>query len=110
MKRSGDVKWGQVQIGAVVFVAVGFLLWAAMKGGDLTAFAGKKSLRANFTDVKGLVVGAPVKLNGYEVGEVAEISFDHFLQDRRIEVRANVNNSAWRFIRRDSGAGIAAIG
>src|SRR5438105_15305129 len=111
MKRSGDVKWGQIQIGAVVVAAIGFLLWASMRGGDAgTIFARKNSVNAYFHDVKGLVVGAPVRLNGYEVGTVEDINFDKFMATRQIEVSANINRASWSFIRKDSRATIQAVG
>ena len=56
MKRSGDVKWGEVKIGAVVVAAMLFLIWASLKGGDVNMFSSTKSFRVYFKDVKGLVV------------------------------------------------------
>ena len=109
MKRSGDIRWGQLQIGAVVVAAILFLLWAAIKGGDAVMIGSKKSFHVQFMDVKGLVVGAPVRLNGLEVGQVEDISLERFAVTHTIDVRASVNKIAWPFIRRDSEATIAAI-
>src|SRR5262249_28357263 len=111
MKRAGDVKWGQVQIGAVVAVAIGFLLWASMRGGDANYwFAEKHRVHAMFSDVKGLVEGAPVQLNGVEVGTVEHISWDKFQESHRLEVIATVNRHAWKFMRMDSQASVVGIG
>ena len=110
MKRSGDVKWGEVKIGAVVVAAMLFLIWASLKGGDVNMYSSTKSFRVYFKDVKGLVVGAPVKLNGFEVGQVGDISFRDFERTRLVEVRADVSSGAWPHIRKDSQAGIVAIG
>ncbi|MBI5837026.1 MAG: MCE family protein [Candidatus Eisenbacteria bacterium] len=109
MKRAGDIRWGQVQIGIVAVAAIGFLLWASIKGGDAVMIGAKKTFRANFKDVRGLVVGAPVRLNGLEVGQVEKISLDHFAATHTIEVTATVNKVSWPFIRRDSEASINAI-
>ncbi|HVP39376.1 MAG TPA: MlaD family protein [Candidatus Saccharimonadales bacterium] len=109
MKRSGDIRWGQVQIGVVVVGAALFLLWAALRGGDAVLIGKKKAFRVQFKDVKGLVVGAPVRLNGLEVGQVESISLDRFATTHTVEVRASVNRICWPYIRRDSEASIAAI-
>jgi phospholipid/cholesterol/gamma-HCH transport system substrate-binding protein len=109
MKRSGDIRWGQVQIGAVVVAAILFLLWAAIKGGDSIMIGSRKTFLVNFRDVKGLVVGAPVRLNGLEVGQVEKISLDKFATSHTLEVRISVNKISWPFIRRDSEAAINAV-
>lgn len=111
MKRAGDVKWGYVQIGAVVVAAIGFLLWASMKGGDSSFIFSKRiSINAYFHNVKGLVEGAPVNLNGFEIGTVDRISFDKFDQLREIEVTASVSKSSWKYLRKDSQAAIVSVG
>lgn len=110
MKRSGDIKWGQVQIGMVVAAAALFLIWASMRGGENMWSTGGMKVRARFTDVKGLVVGAPAKLNGYEVGQVKQISFEHFPESRMIEITVEVNRSTWKLLRTDSRAMITGVG
>ena len=59
MKRSGDIKWGQLQIGMVVAAAAVFLIWASMRGGENMWSTGGDRVKMRFHDVKGLVVGAP---------------------------------------------------
>ena len=110
MKRSGDIRWGQLQIGVVVVAAALFLIWASMRGGENIFSFGHRSIVARFHDVKGLVVGASAKLNGYEVGQVSDISFAHFRENRLIDVKVDVNTSAWPLLRRDSKAIISAVG
>ena len=111
MKRAGDVKWGQVQIGAVLAVAIAFLLWASMKGGNANYwFTEKHRIHAFFRDVKGLVEGAPVQLNGLEVGTVERISWEHFADAHRLEVVATANRDAWKYLRKDSRAAVIGVG
>ncbi len=110
MKRSGDIKWGQLQIGLVVAAAAGFLIWASMRGGENMWSTGGDRVKMRFHDVKGLVVGAPAKLNGFEVGQVKDISFKSFPETRQIEVTVQVDRSAWKLLRSDSRATITGVG
>lgn len=63
-----------------IFVAAGFgaLLFLALKVGNLATFSASQTyqVQANFANIGGLKVRAPIKSAGVVVGRVAEIRFD----------------------------------
>ncbi len=72
-KKSIDV-W----VGAFVVVGAAALLFLALKAGNLLSlnFGPTYAVSAQFEDIGGLKVGAPVKSAGVVVGRVAAIGFD----------------------------------
>ncbi|EXI64974.1 MAG TPA: outer membrane lipid asymmetry maintenance protein MlaD [Candidatus Accumulibacter phosphatis] len=65
-------------VGVFVVLGMAAMLFLALKVGNLSAanFAETYPLRANFVNIGGLKVRAPVKSAGVVVGRVAEIHFD----------------------------------
>ena len=33
MKRSGEIRWGELRLGLLIFVALAVFLWASIQGG-----------------------------------------------------------------------------
>ncbi len=61
--------------GAVLAVALGFLVYAG-QGAGLTSGSGSYPLRASFTSVEGITVGTDVRLAGVKVGTVTGLTLN----------------------------------
>ena len=93
-----------------LFVLAGFLalLFLALKAGNLASFSFEDSFRvdANFDNIGGLKVRAPVKSAGVVVGRVAEIRFD----DKRFQAVAVLNLEKRYKFPKDTSAKILTSG
>ena len=91
----------------VVMVALGlaaiFLVVAKRQGH-------RKELTAYFSDVKGLRVGAPVRLAGVDVGSVVSVRARPDLRDNPAEVRMGLQTGYELDIPKDSVVSIAKAG
>jgi len=65
-------------VGLFVLAGIGALVFLALKVGNVGAFDTNKTyaITANFNNIGGLKVKAPVKSAGVVVGRVAEIRFN----------------------------------
>ncbi|MFN3294202.1 MAG: outer membrane lipid asymmetry maintenance protein MlaD [Gemmobacter sp.] len=77
--------------GAVLAVAIGFLVYAAQATG-LGAPAGSYELRAAFRSVEGVKLGTDVRMAGVKVGTVTGLSLnpDTFMAEARFTVRDGI--------------------
>jgi phospholipid/cholesterol/gamma-HCH transport system substrate-binding protein len=101
----------QVQVGA--FVAVGLLLFMMvifMLGGEKKLFDRQYHLKARFSNISGLRVGAPVQLAGINVGTVSKVDFDPQLADKDVRIVASISKRYRDRIRADSVASIITQG
>lgn len=93
-----------------VFVAAGFgaLLFLALKVGNLASFATNEvyQVKANFANIGGLKVRAPIKSAGVVVGRVAGIRFD----DQTYEAVVSMNIDSQYKFPRDTVAKILTSG
>ena len=108
MKRSGEIRWGELRLGLVIFTALSLFLWASIQGGE-NLFHRKHPLRSMFTNVQGVVGGAPVWFQGVEVGAVKSLDFVTEGDTSRVLVRLDINDEAWPRIRKDSHVRIQAL-
>jgi len=71
-------KMTDVLVGIFVVLGFGALLFLALQAGNLASFSISKSyaIEANFDNIGGLKVRAPIKSAGVTVGRVSSISFD----------------------------------
>lgn len=71
-------KMTDVLVGIFVVLGFGALLFLALQAGTLASFSISKSyaIEANFDNIGGLKVRAPIKSAGVTVGRVSSISFD----------------------------------
>ena len=98
MKVRNDVKAG-------TFVLVSFVLIAGLilvMGRERQIFAKQSEFFTTFKDVKGLSVGAPIRLGGISIGRVAEVGFSKDLKDLRVHVTLLINDSYLDRIHPDS--------
>jgi phospholipid/cholesterol/gamma-HCH transport system substrate-binding protein len=94
-----------VLVGAAVFTFAIFLL-----GQKSALMSRTSSLYVHFDDISGLVVGAPVRLAGLEVGTVAALELSPQLAERRTRVRLVVQTRYLARVRANSQAFIDTNG
>lgn len=109
MMKQGSSR--EVRAGIFLLVTLGALaavvLMLSARSGLFTKQAG---LFARFEDVSGLVVGAPVMLQGIRIGTVSRISIARPAKGNVLVVRMDVDEKYLPFIRDDSVASIQTMG
>jgi len=73
-------------------------------------FSSTIEIKAYFSQIEGLKVGAPVRLSGYDIGSISGISFAHDDSTAKIEVKMRIDQSLKQFVRIDSEASIETEG
>lgn len=104
MNRSAIDLW----VGVFVVAGIGALLFLALKVGNLASFSSSQTyqITANFGNIGGLKVRAPIKSAGVVVGRVADIRFDN----ETFEALVSMNlDSSYKFPR-DTTAKILTSG
>ena len=94
-----------VRVGVFVAIALGVLSAAVFViGQERSMFRTKTRLWTSFSDINGLVVGAPVRLAGLDVGRVQKITFSSALDQRDARVELMVEDRYMERVREDSRA------
>jgi phospholipid/cholesterol/gamma-HCH transport system substrate-binding protein len=106
MKIRNELKAG-IFVGASLFL-VGFLI--LIMGRERQIFATQVEFFTTFKDVKGLAVGAPVRLGGIPVGRVANVGFAKEPSDFRVHVTLSINESFLDRMRTDLSVSIETAG
>jgi phospholipid/cholesterol/gamma-HCH transport system substrate-binding protein len=116
MARNKQLTWTELRVG--LFVLAGAVLLAVVifyvTGGG--GFGPKYRLRAYLPEVDGLTLGAPVRVDGVEVGNVEQIVIavpkpgEPTSKDRNIEVDLRIQKTFQNYIRSDSSAGLITEG
>jgi phospholipid/cholesterol/gamma-HCH transport system substrate-binding protein len=102
------LRWSQLKVGLVITLALFVLLVAIFfAGGIETLLSPTVRLRVQFQDVRGLRKGAPVWINGTEVGSAREIELDPVYGTI---VTIAVHKGTLGFIKKDSQASILTMG
>lgn len=80
-------------VGLFVLLGAIALVFLALRAGNLSSFsfAPKYSVSANFNNVGGLKVGAPIKSAGVTVGRVSSIDFDNQLFQAVVNMNIDEN-------------------
>ncbi len=105
MPSQKQLKWSELKVGLTVLVAcitLGVLIFLMSGTGGL--FTTKIELKSYFDDANGLRVGAPVRLAGVDIGNVAGIRVvsDKGKQLTPVEVTMKVNTRYLFNLRKDS--------
>jgi phospholipid/cholesterol/gamma-HCH transport system substrate-binding protein len=101
----------QMRVGVFVLAAITlFVVFVLTIGSQTRIFEARYPLKASFSAVGGLLVGAPVRLGGFTVGGVTRIGFGRDPQDKRIVVDLSIDRNYRDRIREDSVATINTIG
>ena len=113
MPSQKQLKWSQLKVGITVLVAaitLGILILLMSGTGGL--FTHKITIRSYFDNAGGLRVGAPVRLSGVDIGNVAAIRIVSE-PDRKltpVEVTMKVNTKYHENLRRDSVTSLSTAG
>jgi phospholipid/cholesterol/gamma-HCH transport system substrate-binding protein len=116
MAQHKQLTWTELRVG--LFVLAGAVLLAVVifyvTGGG--GWGPKYRLRAFLPEVDGLSLGAPVRVDGVEVGNVEKIAIavpkpgEATSKDRNIEVDLRIQKNFDSYIRSDSSAGLITEG
>jgi phospholipid/cholesterol/gamma-HCH transport system substrate-binding protein len=104
-------KFTEIKVG--IFVVVILLLFGAgifAIGSHQKYFQRQYTLWASFSNIKGLIVGSPVRLAGLTVGRVNAILFPEDPQAKIVKVELKINKGVQKRIREDSIASIQTMG
>ncbi len=116
MAQHKQLTWTELRVG--LFVLAGAVLLAVVifyvTGGG--GWGPKYRLRAFLPEVDGLTIGAPVRVDGVEVGNVERIAIavpksgEPPSKDRNIEIDLRIEKTFASYIRSDSSAGLITEG
>ncbi|MBQ27771.1 MAG: hypothetical protein CMH81_06490 [Nitrospiraceae bacterium] len=106
MIRKDQFVWSRLKVGLLFLCAVGLLVVVSLSiEGSTSLF--QTSYRANFDDIVGLKIGAPVRIAGLNVGHVDDV---RLLDDALIvEVTFSVENDIIDRLRSDASAVVRAM-
>jgi phospholipid/cholesterol/gamma-HCH transport system substrate-binding protein len=110
MKKSVGVRWGSLKVGILLSLAIAALFWASFTGGGTSIFEPKKEFVCYFTNVNGLVSGAPVWMSGVEIGNVKSVSFVNISLDKQVKLVCRAKESVWNMITDSARVSLGTIG
>lgn len=112
MPNRKEIRWSQLRVGVLIFVALAVLVLAIllMSGTTGGPFAHKLTLRSYFTNAAGLKNGAPVTLEGVTIGSVERIRVVPDRNPTPVEIRLKVGEEFVRDLHTDSTTSIAQAG
>jgi phospholipid/cholesterol/gamma-HCH transport system substrate-binding protein len=116
MAHQKQLTWTELRVGLFVLAATVLLVVVIFYVTGAGALGPKYRLHAFLPEVDGLTVGAPVRVNGVDVGNVEKIVIaplkptERVVQGRSIEVDLRIQKSAQDYIRADSSAGLITEG
>jgi phospholipid/cholesterol/gamma-HCH transport system substrate-binding protein len=108
-----QLKWSQLRVGVTVIVAsVTLAILLFLMSGTNGLFTSRITLKSYFDNASGLRVGAPVRLSGVDIGNVAKI---HIVADKDkqlipVEVTVKVSTKYNFNLRRDSITSLETAG
>src|SRR6266699_1206486 len=116
MAQNKQLTWTELRVGLFVLAAAALLVVVISYVTEPSALGPKYRLHAFLPEVDGLTVGAPVRLNGVEVGNVETIIVaapkpgERTSRDRSIRVDMRIRKQYQDYIRSDSSAGLITEG
>jgi phospholipid/cholesterol/gamma-HCH transport system substrate-binding protein len=117
MAHQKQLTWTELRVGLFVLAATILLIAVIFYvTGGAGALGAKYRLHTFLPEVDGLTVGAPVRVNGVEVGNVERIGIvtpkagEQVVKSRSIEVDMRIQKSFEIYIRSDSTAGLVTEG
>ena len=103
MPSQKQLKWSQLKVGlTVVLAAIVLGVLIILMSGNGGPFTSKISLKSYFPDASGLREGAPVRLNGVDIGNVKKIRIVPDHPQSPVEVTMKVRKQYDFFLRKDS--------
>jgi phospholipid/cholesterol/gamma-HCH transport system substrate-binding protein len=116
MAQNKQLTWTELRVGLFVLAATALLVVVIFYVTGPSALGPKYRLHAFLPEVDGLTVGAPVRLDGVEVGNVEKIAVavpkpgEPQAKDRNIRVDMRIRQQFQEYIRSDSSAGLITEG
>jgi phospholipid/cholesterol/gamma-HCH transport system substrate-binding protein len=116
MAQHKELTWAELRVGLFVLagaVLLGVVIFYVTGGGG---FGAKYRLRVYLPEVDGLTIGAPVRVDGLDVGNVERITMavpkagELVAKDRNIEIDMRIQKKFDSYIRSDSAAGLITEG
>lgn len=113
MPSQKQLKWSQLRVGMTVIIAsltLAFLLFLMSGTGGL--FTHRITVRSYFDNAEGLRVGAPVRLNGVDIGNVTKMGIvsSRDKQLTPVEVTMKITTKYHESLRRDSVVSLETAG
>ena len=113
MPSQKQLKWSELRVGITVITAsltLGFLLF--LMSGTSGLFTQRITIRAYFDNAEGLRLGAPVRLNGVDIGNVTKISIvsSKDKQLTPVEVAMKISTKYHDSLHRDSQVSLETAG
>jgi phospholipid/cholesterol/gamma-HCH transport system substrate-binding protein len=108
-----QLKWSELRVGITVIAAsltLGFLLF--LMSGTSGLFTPRITVKSYFDNAEGLRIGAPVRLNGVDIGNATHISIvtSKDKQLTPVEVTMKISTKYHEALRRDSVASLETAG
>ncbi|MCF8412234.1 MAG: MlaD family protein [Melioribacteraceae bacterium] len=98
------------RLGIFIFLSTAILIsFVFLIGNKDSLFVTTISVKSYFPKIEGLKSGAPVRMNGYDIGSVSSIVLSNDTLGK-VEVSMNIEEEVRRFIRLDSKASIETEG
>ncbi len=112
MAQRKQVTWADLRVGLFVLVGLFLLAVGVLYVTGTTVLGERYTLRTYMESVEGVARGAPVRLDGIDIGNVEEIRVvpDAKEPGRNIELRMRVNKDYQEMIRTDSIARLTTEG
>lgn len=113
MPSQKQLKWSELRVGITVIAAsltLGFLLF--LMSGTSGLFTPRITVKSYFDNAEGLRIGAPVRLNGVDIGNATHISIvtSKDKQLTPVEVTMKISTKYHEALRRDSVASLETAG
>jgi|SRR5579872_454765 len=109
-----QLTWAELRVGLFVLAATALLVVVIFYVTGPSALGPKYRLHAFLPEVDGLTVGAPVRLDGVEIGNVEKIVVtppsEKPTKERSVRVDMRIQKSYQEYIRSDSSAGLITEG
>jgi phospholipid/cholesterol/gamma-HCH transport system substrate-binding protein len=112
MAQRKQLTWSELRVGLLVLVGVFLIAVGIFYVTGAGILAAKYRVRTYLPEVEGLSIGAPVRLDGVEVGNVDKITMNPKPErrERNIEVTLRIDRKFQNEIRTDSSASLITEG
>lgn len=111
MPSQQQVRWSQLRVGlTVLFASITLAVLVFLMSGPSGLFSRKILLYANFDNAGGLRTGAPVRLQGVDIGNVTEIRVMPNNNVNPVRAQLKVTGNYAAAIKKDSTAMLATAG
>ena len=111
MPSQRQVRWAQLRVGlTVIFASITLAVLIFLMSGPTGLFTRKIIVRAYFDNAAGLRVGAPVRLEGVDVGNVTTIRVVTGHGMTPVEVAMKVSTRYGASFKKDSVASLSTAG